>query len=171
MEFELKKLSSDAIPAALERAQTYRLLNEPLAAESICRDIIAVDATNQAALIELLLSLSDQFPKGNPGNIKEAEEIVSRLAGNYHQAYYRGLILERRAMAHFETRTPGCGMVVYDWLRDAMKSYEEAQACRPDGNDESILRWNTCARIIMKYPEIRDSDEEDEAKPIHMFDS
>ena len=38
--FELKPLSQDAIPKALERADRYRLLNEPAEAESICLDIL-----------------------------------------------------------------------------------------------------------------------------------
>ena len=49
MEFELKGLSKTAIPAALERAEKYRLLNEPVQAESICRDILATEPDNQHA--------------------------------------------------------------------------------------------------------------------------
>jgi hypothetical protein len=36
-----------------------------------------------------------------------------------------------------------------------MEHYERAEELRPPGNDEAILRWNTCARIIMRNPEIR----------------
>ena len=61
MEFELKKLSAEAIPQALERAERYRLLNEPLQAESICLDILAVEPQHQLALVVLLLALSEQF--------------------------------------------------------------------------------------------------------------
>jgi len=57
MEFELKRLSAEAVPAALERAERYRLLNEPVQAESICLDILAVDSDNQQALVCLLLAL------------------------------------------------------------------------------------------------------------------
>src|SRR4030095_12727633 len=60
-EFKLKVLSAAAIPAALERAERYRLLNEPTQAESICLDILEVESQNQPALILLLLSLTDQF--------------------------------------------------------------------------------------------------------------
>ena len=59
--FELKPLHSDAVQAALARAERYRLLNEPSEAESICLDILAVDPDNQPARIMLLLSLTDQF--------------------------------------------------------------------------------------------------------------
>jgi hypothetical protein len=29
-----------------------------------------------------------------------------------------------------------------------MAWYEKAEAIRPAGNDDAILRWNTCARLI-----------------------
>jgi hypothetical protein len=34
-------------------------------------------------------------------------------------------------------------------LREAMARYEKAEAIRPAGNDDALLRWNACARIIM----------------------
>ena len=40
--FELKRLSADAIPAALEKALRYRLLNDPAEAESICHDVLRI---------------------------------------------------------------------------------------------------------------------------------
>ena len=61
MTFELKTLSPEAVPAALEKAERYRLLNEPGEAESICRDALEVDPDNQEALVTLLLALTDQF--------------------------------------------------------------------------------------------------------------
>ena len=62
--FELKRLSSEAIPEALEKAERYRLLNEPGEAESICLDVLKTDPDNQQALIILLLAVSDRFGKG-----------------------------------------------------------------------------------------------------------
>ena len=50
---------------------------------------------------------------------------------------------------------PGTGPVVYEWLRQAMEHFESAEGIRPEGNDDSILRWNTCARVIMKHPQVR----------------
>ena len=44
---DLKALSREAIPAALEKAERYRLLNEPGEAESICLDILQADPENQ----------------------------------------------------------------------------------------------------------------------------
>src|SRR5207248_11695595 len=56
---ELKSLSKEAIPAALEKAERYRLLNEPGEAESICLDILKADPENQQAIITLLLALTE----------------------------------------------------------------------------------------------------------------
>jgi hypothetical protein len=61
MEFELKTLSPDAVPRALEKAVRYRLLNEPGEAASICLDVLAADAGNQEANATLILALTDQF--------------------------------------------------------------------------------------------------------------
>jgi len=62
--FELKHLSPEAIPAALEKALRYRLLNEPAEAESICHDVLTIDPENQEALVMLLLAITDRFGKG-----------------------------------------------------------------------------------------------------------
>ena len=59
--FELKTLAAEAIPRSLEKAERYRLLNEPAEAESICCDILAVEPDNQQAIVTLLLALTDQF--------------------------------------------------------------------------------------------------------------
>ena len=52
---ELKPISTAAVPAALEKALRYRLLNEPAEAESICRDVLLADPGNQEALVTLVL--------------------------------------------------------------------------------------------------------------------
>ena len=57
---------------------------------------------------------------------------------------------ERRAMAQLKRGTSNCGPRAYDWLREAMEWYERAEAIRPPGNDDALLRWNTCARLIMR---------------------
>ena len=59
--FDLKRLSTSAIPSALAKAERYRLLNEPGEAESICEDVLQVDPENQKALVTLLLARTDQF--------------------------------------------------------------------------------------------------------------
>ena len=49
--------------------------------------------------------------------------------------------------------------MAYHWLRDAMSWYEKAEAMRPPGNDEAMLRWNTCARILAKNEQLRPREE------------
>ena len=146
-EFQLKVLRAAAIPAALERAERYRLLNEPTQAESICLDILEADPENQQALILLLLSLTDQFEDSQ--SVPRASVILPRLADGYHRAYYQGIIYERRARAQLHRTAPGGGNTAYHLLREAMDCYEAAEKIRPSDNDEALLRWNTCARTIM----------------------
>ena len=147
--FELKQLSREAIPAALEKAMRYRLLNEPAEAESISLDVLRTDPDNQQALVIFLLALTDRFSKGYAVGVTQAQEILPRLRDPYEQAYYAGIICERRAKAQLHRGGPGCGFEAYEFLRDAMAWYEKAEALRPQGNDDALLRWNACARIIM----------------------
>src|SRR5687768_12199310 len=147
--FELKPLTANAIPAALEKAMRYRLLNEPGAAESICHDVLQIDPDNQQALVILLLALTDRFTKGYAVGVTKAEEILPRLNDHYERAYYAGIICERRAKAQLNQGSPGSSSNAYEFLRKAMDLYEQAEKIRPSGNDDSILRWNACARMIM----------------------
>ncbi len=145
--FELKPLTREAIPKALERADRYRLLNEPAEAESICLDILAADPENQRAVVTLILALSDQFghQRFSVGEHR-CEEYVARLRDPYERAYYSGVVCERRGKAAFNVHT--ATSVAYEWFRDAMEWYEKAETLRPPGNDDALLRWNTCARIF-----------------------
>ena len=143
---ELKPIREEAIPKALEKAELYRLLNEPAQAESICHDILRVDPANQPALITLLLALTDQFDRGVP--TKHPQELLPRLHGEYERAYYAGLIWERKARAQLNQGLPGAGFVAYDLLCEAMGWYEKAEVIRPPDNDDTTLRWNACVRLI-----------------------
>ena len=158
--FELKRLTSEAIPGALEKAERYRLLNEPWEAESICRDVLAVDPDNQQALIALLLSMTDRFRHEERPGMEAVRSILPRIDGEYERAYYSGLVCERKASAVWERATAGSGPRVYDMLREAMECYEQAEAVRPSGNDDALLRWNTCARMIMEHHQLRPLVEE-----------
>jgi hypothetical protein len=148
--FELKKLSAEGIPAALEKAMRYRLLNEPGEAESACHDVLSIDPDNQDALVTLLLALTDRFGKGYSVGVVQAKEVVHRLNDAYERAYYSGIIREREAKAKLHQGHPGAGFHAYEMLREAMTFYEEAEDIRPAGNDDAVLRWNACARIIMR---------------------
>ena len=148
--FELKQLSKEGVPAALEKAIRYRLLNEPGEAESICHDVLQVDPDNQEAIVTLLLALTDRFGKSYGIEATPAQELLSRLRDPYERAYYSGIVAERRAKALLHRGSHGSGHAAYDCLRDAMNCYEKAEAIRPAGNDDALLRWNACARIIMQ---------------------
>jgi hypothetical protein len=148
--FDLKTLSPEAIGRSLEKAERYRLLNEPEEAESICLDVLAVDPANQKALIMLLLALTDQFRTDHGHCVREALEVLPRLGGEYERHYYAGIIWERRANARLAQGGPGSGGVAFEWLRKAMGCYEHAERLRPPGIDDALLRWNTCARIIQR---------------------
>jgi hypothetical protein len=145
---ELKILSKKAIPAALEKAERYRLLNEPAEAESICLDVLKADPENQAAIVTLLLALTDRFEKGYAVSDTQAKELLSRIKSEYERNYYAGIFNERRAKAKLGQGTPDCRFQAYDLFREAMGWFEKAEAIRPPGNDDAVLRWNTCARII-----------------------
>ena len=161
MQFELKVLSVDAVPRALAKAERYRLLNEPGEAESICLDALAVDPSNQPVLTTLLLALTDQFTNDGRTPVTKAWQTVARLEDSYEREYYTGLIHERRAKAHLQHESPGSGPLVYDWLRQAMECYERAEAIRPGGNDDAILRWNACVRFLERLPATTDSVDTD----------
>jgi hypothetical protein len=150
MTFELKTLSYDALPSALEKAHLYRLLNEPAEAESICRDVLEVDPDNQDALVTLLLALTDQFDVEPASAFLDARHVAGRLLDPYAHAYYSGVVYERRAKVQLRQNVPGGGPLAYEWLREAMGLFEEAEAVRPPGNDDALLRWNACARLLMR---------------------
>jgi len=156
--FELKPISREAIPEALSKAERYRLLNEPWQAESICRDILRIEPDHQPALVMLLLSLTDQFGQGI--SAPAAREALGKLRGEYERAYYAGIIAERWAASLLKHGAPGAGFTAYESLNEAMACYERAEAIRPAGNDDAILRWNTCARILMRNRELRPRGEE-----------
>ncbi len=160
--FQLKPIHKDAVNQALEKAHFYRLLNEPGEAESICLDVLEIDPENQEALVGLLLALTDRLSKGYFVGAAQAKEVLPRITDEYQRVYFTGLIYERQAKARLQVGGTGAAFDAYEWLRDAMECYEKAEAIRPAGNDDPILRWNACARIIMRNhlaPRMADSSE------------
>lgn len=144
----LKKISPDGVPHALEKAERYRLLNEPGQAESICRDVLAVDSDNQTALRALILALTDQFGASGAANAaKEARDYIVQLDDEYDRAYYTAIVYERETRAYLERKNV-VRSAAYDGLRQAMEWYERAEALRPPGNVDAVLRWNSCVRTI-----------------------
>jgi catechol 2,3-dioxygenase-like lactoylglutathione lyase family enzyme len=98
--FELKRISEEAIPAALEKAVRYRLLGEPMQAESISLDVLEMEPHNEEALATLVLALTDQFERNLSDPVRRAQETAERLPDEYSRSYYRGIIHERQAKAH-----------------------------------------------------------------------
>jgi tetratricopeptide (TPR) repeat protein len=142
----LKRISRAAIPRALERAERYRLLNEPEQAESICLDILAVDPRNQQALVFMILSITDRFAKSNRPSLDVAREHIRRLTDPYQRHYYEGIAWEREGRARLQ-RSMGSSFA-YDSFRNALDCYERASSLSPADDDEAILRWNACVRVI-----------------------
>lgn len=160
MEFELKTLSPEAVPKALARAERYRFLNEPGEAASICQDALEADPGNQEALVTLLLALTEQFEEEAASAVTDASAYAQQLRDEYERDYYSGIIWERRAKARLRRGVPDAGSRAYEWLREAMACYERAEASRPAGNDDALLRWNACARLIMRDHRLVPASEE-----------
>lgn len=158
---QLKPISIAGVPAALQKAERYRLLNDSPAAESICLDILAVDPKNQSAIITLVLAITDQFEGAESADaLRRAQELIPRIDDSYKRAYYEGIVYERRAKAQLHRVLPGAAAMAADWYHRAMESYERAEKLRPAGNDESILRWNTCVRMLAKHEPVHGTREE-----------
>lgn len=150
----LKPITREGIPAALQKAERYRLLNESSAAESICLDVLDIDPTNQEALVSLLLAITDQFGEELSDGVRRAREVLPRMQDEYERTYYAGIICERRARAQLHRGALGSAEVAAEWFREAMTWYEKAEPMRPHGNDESILRWNTCVRMLSRHERV-----------------
>lgn len=157
---ELKPLSNQAIPAALEKAMRYRLLNEPAEAESICLDVLKADPENQEAIITLLLAVTDRFTRSYGVSDTQARELLGRIKGEYERAYYSGIVAERRAKVKLTQNTFDCRFQAFDLFQEAMTWFEKAEKVRPQGNDDALLRWNTCARIIERNKLVQRAEED-----------
>ena len=158
--FELKRLSTSAIPAALAKAERYRLLNEPEEAQSICEDVLAADPSNFDAVRTFVLALTDTFANHDGNNVNRAQELVARLPSEYERAYFAGLVAERRARALLSRSGPGRALTAGDFVREAMRQFERAEGVKPADNDDALLRWNACTRLLLRHPELAVIDEE-----------
>jgi hypothetical protein len=165
MEFVLKTISKAGIPEAISKAELYRALNEPEEAESICRDILAVEPEHQLALRLLGLAITDQFCGDASDRSVEVEKLFQRLTERYECLYYTGLLHERRAKA--QMRAGRAPHTLAPLFAEAMRCFAEAETIRPTGNDDAILRWNRCARLLQSHPGF----EEKESEEFDAFDS
>ena len=166
MDLKLKTISRDGIAEAISKIELYRYLNEPEEAESICRDVLAVEPENQLALRLLGLAITDQFCGDASDRSGEVEKLFERLVERYERLYYTGLLHERRAKAQMRVgRSPHTLAPLFG---EAMRYFAEAEAIRPPGNDDAILRWNRCARLLQSHPGFV---EERESEAFDAFDS
>jgi hypothetical protein len=142
----LKPISKAGIPEAIVKAEHYRNLNEPEETESICRDILAVEPGHQLARRLLGLAMTDQFIGVASDRYIEVQSIFQRLRDPYEQLYYTGILHERRAKT--QLLVDYAPHTLRPLVEEAMRCFAEAEKIRPAGNDDSILRWNRCVRLL-----------------------
>lgn len=150
---QLKPLSRAGIPAALAKADRYRLLGEPAEAESICCDILELDGDHQEAFCMLVLALTDQFAV-EIGKAERATEVWDRLTSPYDRAYYGGIICERRAKVLLERGDVGSMRAAQAALTEALACYGRAEPLASPLNDDVILRWNATVRMLERLPDL-----------------
>src|SRR6187551_194887 len=129
--FELKPISRNAIPRAIQKAERYRLLNQSWAAESICLDILEVDPENQQVLVMLVLALTDLQSGVAASGVKRAKEYLARITDPYQRTYYSGMVAERRGQALLSQGGMGSGGMAIESFKEAMRWYEKAESIRP----------------------------------------
>jgi tetratricopeptide (TPR) repeat protein len=172
VELRLKTISKSGIPEALSKATLYRYLNEPEETESICHDILAVEPENQMALRMLGLAMTDQFTGEASDRYGEAEGIFQRLADPYERHYYTGLLYERRAKAQMRAGRPP--QMLVGLFQEAMRHFEDAEKISPADNDDAMLRWNRCVRLLAAFPEVEHEEQEtifhdDDTAPVQVI--
>jgi len=170
VELKLKTISKDGVAEAISKAELYRFLNEPEESESICHDILAADPENQTALRILGLAITDEFTGDSSDRYSEAERMFLRLTDAYEKQYCLGLLCERQAKAQMRAGRPAHAVTVL--FQEAMQHFESAEKIHPPTNDDAILRWNRCVRLLEKFPKVEQSEphqafEDHETAPVH----
>ena len=161
MEYKLKRISTAGIAEAIAKAELYRSLDEPEEAESICRDILTIEPQHQLALRLLGLTLTDQFTGGASDRYRETELIFQQLKDPYERLYYSGILCERRAKAQLNAGQPPQVLLVL--FEEALHFFAEAEKIRPAGNDDAILRWNRCVRLLQNPTYVWDAWQQERA--------
>jgi tetratricopeptide (TPR) repeat protein len=153
MNLQLKSISKAGIGEAIAKAELYRYLNEPEEAESICRDILAADPKHMLGLRTLGLAITDQFTGGTGDRYAEVEKIFERLTDGYERQYYLGLLCERRVKA--QLRGGRAPHTLLPLMEKALQHFADAEKIHPPGNDDAILRWNRCVRLLQSQPDFQ----------------
>lgn len=153
MDYKLKNITAAGIAEANSKAERYRFLNQPQEAESICLDVLAVEPDNQLALRNLGLAITDQFTGRPSDRYADAEKAFAQLTNPYEKQYYTGIMHERRAKSQLKAgHLPHALLVIFE---DAMKCFEAASKLSPPANDDAILHWNSCVRVLQSREDWR----------------
>ncbi len=169
MEFKLKVISKAGIDEANAKAERYRFLNQPHEAESICLDVLATDPENQLALRNLGLAITDLFTGRPSDRYADGERVFAQLTNPYERFYYSGIMYERRAKSQLQAGYPPHTLLVI--FEEAMRCFKEAEAIRPPANDDPILHWNTCVRLLQSRSDAEWHCEHQELEGIDASDS
>jgi hypothetical protein len=72
--------------------------------------------------------------------------VFNGLTNDYERIYHLGIVHERKAKAQLRAgRLPHIVLPIFE---EAMRCFEEAEKIKPPNNDDAILRWNRCVRIL-----------------------
>ena len=149
--YELKRLTSQkSVVDAIERARHYRDLNQPEEAESICRDVLAIEPSHVEALKLLGLALTDRFPVAWRNVFDEAVATFAKLPSEYDRIYYTGVAWERLGKAQYDANQVASAA---NALEHALEHFDDAMKLAPEAADP-VLRWNRCVRILKMHPEL-----------------
>ena len=153
---------------ALAKAELYRFLNEPEEAESICHDVLAVVPAPPARASAVGTWRSPiNSPAPRRPHVERPKLHSRQLNDPYEHALLSRLLNERRAKAQLRAGRPPHTLLPL--LEEAMRCFAEAEKIRPAGNDEAILRWNRCVRLLqtpsLAWEEQLASYEADDAPP------
>ena len=157
MEFKLKSISQAGIGTAIAKAERYRYLNEPEEAESICRDILAVDPNHQLAKRILGLAITDQFSGGVNDRVTEASSVFDSLEERrttYNSGSQQYATDSTTEVASLSARGMRLARLDYEppAKGEPLLVTPDAEKIRAAGNDEAILRWNRCVRLLEQIP-------------------
>ena len=102
-----------------------------------------------------MLAITDQFELGRGEDLKRAEAAAGLLKDPYKSAYYRGIVCERWAKSLLKRNVPRGEEMAFEFVDRAFGYYAAAEKLRAPGNDEAILRWNACVRLLAANPKVR----------------
>src|SRR5258708_21896062 len=105
---------------------------------------------------QLGVASTDQFKGAVSDGFREAQSCFERLSSAYERSYYQGILHERRAKAQLRAGHTAHSLLAS--FENAMRCFEEAEKIRPQGNDDALLRWNRCLRLLQTLPELSQSE-------------